>query len=100
MGHNALLLSCLVGSVVSLSMAAHTPPDKKLQAKDLAALWADLYKDDPAASRAVLKLFKHPGAAVGFLKGKLRPLKLDAARCRRLLRDLGSMDEKTWKAAW
>jgi len=101
MGKNALLLlPCLLGSMVSLSMAAPTPADKKLKAKDLEALWADLYKDEPSASRAVLKLFKQPHYAVAFLKAKLRPLKLDAARCKRLLKDLGSKDEKTWKAAW
>src|SRR5262249_59573455 len=49
---------------------------------------------------AVLKLYKNAGAAVPFLKAKLQPLKLDAEQCRQLLQELGSADDKVWKAAW
>jgi hypothetical protein len=94
-----VLLSVLIGLMASLSVAASGPGDKE-ETKELEALWADLYKDEPDASNAVLKLFKQPDKAVPFLKAKLRPLKLDADRCKQLLKDLGSKDEKVWKAAW
>lgn len=93
-----LLLSILIGFVASLAVAAPAPATAKK--KELEELWADLYKDEPDASRAVLKLFQQPDHTVPFLREKLRPLKLDADRCRQLLLDLGSGDEKTWKAAW
>jgi hypothetical protein len=82
----------------SLATAAPTTPKAKKQ--ELETLWADLYKDEPEASRAVLILYKQPDHAVPFLKAKLRPLKLDAARCKKLVKDLGDQDERTWKAAW
>jgi hypothetical protein len=96
-----LLLLVLFGFAASLSLAAPVPPlDKAAKKKELEALWAELYKDEPASTTAVIKLFKQPEHTVPFLKEKLRPLKLEAAQCRKLLNDLGSNDEKTWKAAW
>jgi hypothetical protein len=80
--------------------AAPLPVNKEAKAKELEGLWADLVKDEPAASLAVLRLYKQPEHAVPFLKAKLRPLKLDADQCNKLLKDLGSDDEKVWKAAW
>lgn len=88
----------LAGSVVVMS-AAPVPVDKAAKQKELDQLWAELYKDEPAASTALLKLFNQPEHAVPFLKAKLRPLKLDADRCVQLLKDLGSDDDATWKAA-
>ncbi len=102
MGKYALLLLWgFVGSIASLSVAAPVPAvNKEAKKKELEALWAELYKDEPAATTAAIKLFKQPDHTVAFLKEKLRPLKLDALRCRQLLNDLGSGDEKKWKAAW
>jgi hypothetical protein len=97
MGKNLLLL--LSGLVWLTASPPATGPTVN-EGKDLEALWADLYKDEPEASSAVLKLFKQPERAVPFLKEKLRPLKMDADRCRQLLTDLGSEDAKVWKAAW
>jgi hypothetical protein len=94
-----VLLSVSVGLTASVSVAAPAPGDKEAN-KELEALWADLYKDEPAASNAVLKLFKQPDKAVPFLKAKLQPLRLDADRCEQLLTNLGSKEEKVWKAAW
>lgn len=93
-----LLLSILIGLMASLAIAAPAPAEANK--KELEQLWADLYKDEPDASRAVLKLFRQPDHTVPFLKKKLQPLKLDADRCRQLLIDLGSPDDKTWNAAW
>jgi hypothetical protein len=90
----------LVVLLATQLFAAPVPVDKAAKQKELDALWAELYKDEPAASSALLKLFKQPEHSVPFLKAKLPPLKLDADRCTQLLKELGSDDEKTWKAAW
>jgi hypothetical protein len=95
-----LVFSVLFALMVSLVVAAPARENKEAKKKELEALWADLSLDDPTATTAVLKLFKQPAHAVPFLREKLRPLKLSAARCRQLLKHLGSNDEKTWKAAW
>jgi hypothetical protein len=94
-----VLLSVSIGLTAAVSVAAPAPGDKEAN-KELEALWADMYKDEPTASNAVLKLFKQPDKATSFLKEKLRPLRLDADRCKQLLTDLGSPEEKVWKAAW
>ena len=93
--------------VLFTSMLAPTPSpadDAAEQAtpsrQELEALWSELYGDDPAASTAIIKLYKHADASVLFLKEKLQPLILDADECRRLLKELGSNDEQVWKAAW
>ena len=95
---NAVLIQTMV--LVSPLAAAPLPVNKEAKQKELDGLWADLVKDEPAASLAVLRLYKQPDHAVPFLKAKLRPLKLDADRCNQLLKELGSDDEKVWKAAW
>ncbi len=93
----ALFASMLVPS---LSQADDAPKKARESRQELEALWSDLYTDDPAAAIAVIKLYKYGDAAVPFLKEKLQPLKLDADQCRKLLRELGSPDEKVWKPAW
>lgn len=90
-------------TALPVARAAPVPVDKEAKeakAKELEGLWAELYKDEPEASTALLKLFKQPIHAVPFLQAKLRPLKLDEKRCKELLKDLGNDKEKTWKAAW
>lgn len=95
-----LLLTAVLGLLTSISVPAPAAARHFAPAQDnLDALWADLYGEEPAASIAVLKLYKNPDAAVPFLKEKLPPLRLDADECRRLLKDLGSKDEKVWKPA-
>jgi hypothetical protein len=96
MKRSLFLALTLVGPLA----AAPLPVNKEAKAKELDGLWADLMKDEPAASLAVLRLYKQPEHAVPFLKAKLRPLRLDADQCTKLLKDLGSDDEKVWKAAW
>ena len=97
-----MIRSHLVLAVVLLAtplFAAPVPADKEAKKKELETLWAELYKDEPAASTALLKLFKQPEHAVPFLKTKLQPLKLDVERCKELLKELGGEDEKAVKAA-
>lgn len=96
----ALVLAAVGATTLPRASAAPVPVDKEAKKKELEGLWDDLYKDEPAASSALLKLFKQPEHAVPFLKAKLQPLKLDTDRCNQLLKDLGSDDEKKWKAAW
>lgn len=64
------------------------------------AAWNDLLDhDEVVAGRAVLLLYRSAGAAVPLLKVKCVPMKLSEERCRELLKQLGSEDEKTWQAA-
>jgi hypothetical protein len=86
--------------VAALSQASDEPKQTGASRTGLEDLWSDLYADEPTAANAVLKLYKSADAAVPFLKQKLQPLKLDADQCRQLLKELGSEDEKLWKAAW
>lgn len=63
-------------------------------------LWANLEKDEPEASRALLKLADRRDATVSFLKGKLKPLTLDVNRLMRLLTQLGKADQRDWQPAF
>jgi len=99
-GVAALVVSGDGGATMPRASAAPVPTDKEAKKKELEGLWDDLYKDEPTASNALIKLFKQPEHAVPLLKAKLQPLKLDADRSAKLLKDLGSDDEATWKAAW
>lgn len=94
-----LLPITLVVSLAAPLLAAPVPADKEAKKRELDALWADLYQDEPTASTALLKLFKQPEHAVPYLKAKLQPLNLEPDRCRQLLKELGGDDEKVWKAA-
>ena len=97
-----LVLPMMVSLAVATWLQAAPVPcvDPKAKAAELEGLWADLYKDEPVASKALLRMFKQPEYAVPFLKEKLQPLKLEQKRCEELLKNLGSDDEKTWKSAW
>jgi RNA polymerase sigma factor (sigma-70 family) len=65
-------------------------------------VWADLYRDEPDASRAVLELASSPKAALALFaeKGKLRPLKADKEQVKKWIADLGSEKESEWKEAY
>src|SRR5262245_8801531 len=69
------------------------------QRQRLEKLWTELEKPEPAASAALLKLGVNPLATVPFLKQKLAPLKIEAAKVRLLVADLRSEKEEVWKAA-
>lgn len=62
--------------------------------------WADLGKDEPEASRALLKLAATPKETTAFLKDKMPPLKVDAARVQFLLTMLGDEKDEVWKPAF
>jgi hypothetical protein len=63
------------------------------------AWWADLEKDETAASRALLNLADRRDETVAFLKARMKPLKISAGEVRALLLKLGNEDEKVWKPA-
>jgi hypothetical protein len=68
--------------------------------KSMEDWWLGLEKDEPEASRSLLKLADRRDAAVTFLKGKMKPLTLDAERLDGLLDKLASEDEQVWKPAF
>jgi len=68
--------------------------------EQMEAWWLDLEKDEVDASRALLKLSDRPKEAVAFLKGKMKPLKIDSGRVKALLLKLGNANENVWKPAF
>jgi hypothetical protein len=95
----AALASLLAAGLARPGWAA---PDRTAAAaarKELQDLWTDLAGDEVTASRALLKLAARPKEAVEMCGEKLKPLKIDEKRVRALLADLGSEEERTWKAA-
>src|SRR5579883_3328930 len=73
----------LAAAAVTLSLvcpAAAAPVPAGTGSAELETLWADLAKDEPTASRALLKLSARPKEAVAFLKGKLKPLDRKSTR--------------------
>ncbi len=89
----------LLGVFVS-APAAPVPSDPAAVRKVLDAHWADLEKDEPAASKALLALAGRPKDAVPYLREHLKPLKLSKDRLKQLLTDLGSEKDAVWKAAF
>ncbi len=62
--------------------------------------WEDLAKDDPQASRALLKFADKPDDAIAFFKEHLAPLKISEEDVTKAIADLGSDDENVWKPAF
>jgi len=82
-----------------VAQAAPVPKDEEAKKKAIEELWADLASaDEQTACRALLKLRFMD--VEGLLADKLKPLKLSEERAKELLANLGSDDEKTWKAAY
>jgi RNA polymerase sigma factor (sigma-70 family) len=86
------------GPLTPRFVAAPVPADA--HEREFEALWADLAKDEPAASRALLKLSAKPKEAVAFLGKKAKPLTITPARVKQLIADLGSDKAEVWKAAF
>ena len=88
------LIALLVGSWSLAQEPTPAPPPT------LATWWADLEKDEPEATRAVLKLAARPKETTAFLKDKMAPLTVDAARIQFLLTMLGDEKDEVWKPAF
>lgn len=95
-----LLVALFAGADLGPQTLAADSPPPTLSQKDLEACWADLEKDEAQATRALLKLSAAPKATVEFLKGTMKPLSIDALRVQKLLIDLDSKKEETWKPAY
>jgi hypothetical protein len=85
------------GLARGVAQAAPAPADSPR--KELEAQWSALAQEELVASRALLKLAARPKEAVAFIAEVLKPLRIDKARVRSLLTDMGSEKEQTWKAA-
>jgi hypothetical protein len=72
------------------------PPDEQQMQK----WWDDLAKPEPACSRALLKFAGHPDQSVAFFKEQLKPLTIEAADVRSLIKDLDSDEENVWRPAF
>ena len=91
-----ILTAALLVAGASAPRAQEAPVDVKA----MEGWWADLIKDEPAASRALLKLAARPGETTAFLKDKMPPLTVDAERVQFLLNILGDEKEEIWKPAF
>ena len=92
-----LLVSALL---VSPAMAPIAALEKAALKKEFDQLWADLGKHEPDSTRAAIRLYARGKEVIPLIKSKMRPLKLDADACNDLIKQLGSDDEETWRAAW
>jgi hypothetical protein len=97
---SSLLFVLVAGSLSLLHFVWADTPAQSLTQNDMEACWSDLEKDEAQAARALLKLSVSPKATVLFLKGKMKPLSIDPLRVQKLLIDLDSKKEETWKSAY
>ncbi len=97
------LLACMGIATAACGDDQAKPPGPRKAPKDdsaaMDAWWADLEKDETAASRALLNLADRRDETVAFLKARMKPLKISAGEVRALLLKLGNEDEKVWKPA-
>ncbi len=63
-------------------------------------LWEDLACTDEAVfSRALVRLAASPKETIAFVKGRLKPVSIDAARVEQLLKDLDGNEFAAWTRA-
>jgi hypothetical protein len=68
--------------------------------KQMEDLWADLEKQEPWSTRAILDFYDKPASTVAFFKDHLKPLKLDQKEMEDAFTALASDEEKVWKPAY
>ena len=90
----------LVALVASAGPGSPAQDPARKDPPTIDAWWADLEKDEPEATRAVLKLAASPKETTAFLKAKMTPLTVDAARIQFLLTMLGDEKDEVWKPAF
>jgi hypothetical protein len=91
----AALLYALDGKVRAVPLRSDPISDAEME-----RLWVDLEGTELQASRALLKLSTEPKQVVAFLKGKMKPLKIDAKQVNDLIDQLGNDKEEIWKPAF
>jgi hypothetical protein len=94
---NVLISALLMVTFLCAAALAADPPASE---KDLERWWTDLEGQEAIAARALLELAARPTAAVEFLRQKMRPLKIEEARVRKLLADMGSDKQEVWDPAY
>ena len=62
--------------------------------------WADLEKAETDAALALLNMADRREETVEFLKAKIKPLKISAAKIRALLLKLGNESQNVWRPAF
>ncbi|MBP3955153.1 hypothetical protein J8F10_07650 [Gemmata sp. G18] len=98
--YRSLLVPAALIALFSTAPAAPVPNDPAAVRKALDIQWAELEKDEPAASKSLLALAGRPKDAIPYLRENLKPLKLTKDRVQQLLTDLGSEKEAVWKGAF
>lgn len=93
------LCAVLVGTLAASAAPVPATSAAELR-KQQDSDWEDLAKDERAATRALLRFAQRPDDTVKYFKEKLKPLKLDAERARKLILDLGSEKPEEWKPAF
>ena len=91
----AALLHALDGKVRAAPLQSNSISDAEME-----KLWVDLEGTELQASRALLKLSTQPKQVVPFLKGKMKPLKIDPKQLNELIDQLGSDKQEIWKPAF
>lgn len=94
----ALLFAALLVPVPA--PAAPVPADAAAVRKQFDANWADLEKNEPDASKALLAFAGRPKEAVSYLREHLKPLTLTKERLQQLLTALASDKDAVWKEAF
>ena len=67
---------------------------------DFEVWWADLAKDEPLASAALLNFYDQGDDAVKFMKQHLKPARLSLDELDLLLEDLSSDEDEVWRTAF
>ena len=94
-----LLLFVAITTLPEIAVNAQSP-DVTVSPEQLTDLWSDLLESEPASTRAILKLSKHPASATKFLAAKLSPIMMTEQELRDAIAELGSDDEEKWRAAY
>ena len=95
-----LLVSFVAIATRTENLVQAQSPDATISSESLMKLWSDLLESEPTSTRAILKLSKHPESVTEFLASKLPPLTMTEQELLDAIAQLGSDDEKNWRAAY
>ena len=95
----ARVVNVLVLAVLAALLAA-APSTQPGDQQKMKALWEDLSKGEPDASRALLAFADQPATTVAFLRDRMNPLKIDAEDLELALTALSSDQDQVWKPAF
>jgi hypothetical protein len=95
-----LLLSLIAVTPLFQNVAIAQSSDASISPETLTGLWSDLLESEPTSTSAILELSKYPESVTEFLATKMSPLRLTEEELRKTIAELGSDDDKTWRAAY